>query len=24
VTYPYRLLVLDSREPVHLKWLGRP
>ena len=24
VTYPYRLLVLDSRKPVHLKWLGRP
>ena len=24
VTYPYRLLVLDSHEPVHLKWLGRP
>lgn len=24
VTYPYRLLVLDSDKPVHLKWLGRP
>jgi protease stability complex PrcB-like protein len=24
VTYPFRLLVLDSRKPVHLKWLGRP
>jgi hypothetical protein len=24
VTYPYRLLVIDSRKPVHLKWLGRP
>jgi protease stability complex PrcB-like protein len=24
VTYPYRLLALDSHKPVHLKWLGRP
>jgi hypothetical protein len=24
VTYPYRLLALDSDKPVHLKWLGRP
>jgi hypothetical protein len=24
VTYPYRLLVLDGHESVHLKWLGRP
>lgn len=24
VTYPFRLLVLPSHEPVHLKWLGRP
>ena len=24
VTYPYRLLVLDSDKPVRLKWLGRP
>src|SRR5437763_566390 len=24
VTYPSRLLVLDSNKPVHLKWLGRP
>jgi PrcB C-terminal len=24
VTYPFRLLVLPSRKPVHLKWLGRP
>ncbi len=24
VTYPFRLLALDSDKPVHLKWLGRP
>jgi len=24
VTYPYRLLLLDSTKPVHLRWLGRP
>ena len=24
VTYPFRLLALPSRKPVHLKWLGRP
>jgi hypothetical protein len=24
VTYPFRLLVIDSHKPVHLKWLGRP
>jgi len=24
VTYPYRLLALESDKPVHLKWLGRP
>jgi hypothetical protein len=24
VTYPFRLLVLPSHKPVHLKWLGRP
>jgi hypothetical protein len=24
VTYPFRLLALASRKPVHLKWLGRP
>jgi hypothetical protein len=24
VTYPFRLLVLDTHKPVHLKWLGRP
>jgi hypothetical protein len=24
VTFPYRLLVIDSHKPVHLKWLGRP
>jgi hypothetical protein len=24
VTYPYRLLLLDSDKPVKLKWLGRP
>src|SRR4051812_32287524 len=24
VTYPFRLLALDSGKPVHLKWLGRP
>ena len=24
VTFPYRLLAIDSRKPVHLKWLGRP
>ena len=24
VTYPFRLLVLRSHKPVHLKWLGRP
>ena len=24
ITYPYRLLALDSDKPVHLKWLGRP
>jgi PrcB C-terminal len=24
ITYPYRLLLLDSDKPVHLKWLGRP
>jgi hypothetical protein len=24
VTYPYRLLVLESDKPVHFKWLGRP
>ena len=24
VTYPFRLLILDSDKPVHLKWLGRP
>ena len=24
VTYPYRLLLLDSTKPVQLKWLGRP
>ena len=24
VTYPFRLLALDSDKPVHLRWLGRP
>jgi hypothetical protein len=24
VTYPFRLLVLDSDKPVHLKMMGRP
>ena len=24
VTYPFRVLALDSDKPVHLKWLGRP
>lgn len=24
VTYPFRLLALDSGKPVRLKWLGRP
>jgi hypothetical protein len=24
VTYPFRLLVLPTHKPVHLKWLGRP
>lgn len=24
VTYPFRLLLLDSHKSVHLKWLGRP
>jgi len=24
VTYPFRLLVLPSHKPVHLKWPGRP
>jgi hypothetical protein len=24
VTYPFRLIVLPTHEPVHLKWLGRP
>jgi hypothetical protein len=24
VTFPYRLLVVDSHKPIHLKWLGRP
>jgi hypothetical protein len=24
VTFPYRLLAIDSHKPVHLKWLGRP
>ena len=24
VTFPFRLLVIDSHKPVHLKWLGRP
>ena len=24
VTYPFRLIALDSRKPVHLKWPGRP
>jgi hypothetical protein len=24
VTFPYRLLAIDSDKPVHLKWLGRP
>jgi PrcB C-terminal len=24
VTYPYRLLLLDTDKPVHLRWLGRP
>jgi hypothetical protein len=24
VTYPFRLIVLPSHKPVHLKWLGRP
>ena len=24
ITYPYRLIVLDSDKTVHLKWLGRP
>ncbi|MFL5918162.1 MAG: protease complex subunit PrcB family protein [Gaiellaceae bacterium] len=24
VTYPFRLIVLDSRKSVRLKWLGRP
>jgi protease stability complex PrcB-like protein len=24
VTYPFRLIVLPTHKPVHLKWLGRP
>ena len=24
VTYPFRLIALNSRKPVHLKWPGRP
>ena len=24
LTFPYRLLAIDSDKPVHLKWLGRP
>jgi hypothetical protein len=24
VTYPFRLIALDSQKPVHLKWPGRP
>jgi hypothetical protein len=24
VTYPFRLLLVPSHKPVHLKWLGRP
>jgi PrcB C-terminal len=24
LTFPYRLLVIDSHKSVHLKWLGRP
>ncbi len=24
VTYPFRLLALDSHKPVHLRWPGRP